>query len=288
LKRGPLAPRRVVVTLHDLIWLDHPHAHQVGGTWLTHEWFKHLASVGMPMTLRAADHVICGSNAVAQQVAPLMAPHRYSVVHQGINEVFFEAGTTYATPSTLGDAAGQPYVAAIGTSKPYKNVECLLRAFAQLPDALSHVRLVLIGDDGHLRKLPGMSAVEGRVTITPRVDDVELRAIVAHARLFVVPSLVEGFGLPALEAMALGTPTAAADTPAQCEVTGDGAFHFDPTSPTALAATITEALQNEPAARAIAERGKRRTTAFRWSTTATKTLALYERLLSRTIGKGPF
>jgi glycosyltransferase involved in cell wall biosynthesis len=279
LKRSRVAPCHVVVTLHDLIWLDHQHAHQVGGSWLAAEWFKQVAASGIPQTLRAADHVICVSDTTATRAAQWVLPERRTVVLQGVNEVFFEPAGSEQFSGTLG--GDRPYLAAFGVSKPYKNLQCLLSAFANLPNALSHVRLVLIGDDGGVGALVAAANLDGRVTVTSRVNDAELRSIVARARLFVVPSLVEGFGLPALEAMALGAPVAVADTPALREVVGAGALRFDPRNPGALAAIITDVLQNDSLARSLALSGRERAATFRWSITAAKTLAVYEKLLGR-------
>jgi glycosyltransferase involved in cell wall biosynthesis len=128
--------------------------------------------------------------------------------------------------------------------------------------------------------LLGTADLNGRVTVTPRVNDADLRSIVAHARLFVVPSLVEGFGLPALEAMALGTPVAVADTPALGEVTGTGALRFDPMNPARLSAIISNVLGDDSLGRELSRRGKERAAGFRWSITAAKTLGVYDKLLA--------
>ena len=277
LKSSPVAPRHVVVTLHDLIWLDQQHAHQVDRNWLAAEWFKQLAAKSIPYTLRTADHVICVSDTTAERAAQWVAPERRTVVLQGVNEVFFEPADAPSPRALVGD---RPYIAAFGSSKLYKNVQCLIRALANLPGALSHVHLVLIGDDGGVGALVSAADLNGRVTVTSRVNDHELRSIVAHARLFVVPSLVEGFGLPALEAMALGTPVAVADTPALREVAGAGAFRFDPLNADALSAIISDVLRNDSSGRAIALCGKERAAEFRWSITAAKTLAVYDKLLA--------
>jgi glycosyltransferase involved in cell wall biosynthesis len=200
-------------------------------------------------------------------------------VLQGVNEVFFDSGAG-AEPAPLALVGDRPYVAAFGVSKPYKNLVCLLRAFERLPDALSHTQLVLIGNDGGVGALLGTADLNGRVTVTSRVNDADLRSIVAHARLFVVPSLVEGFGLPALEAMALGTPVAVADAPALREVTGTGAVPFDPMDPARLSAIISNLLRDDSLGRDLSRRGKERAAGFRWSITAAKTLGVYDKLLS--------
>jgi glycosyltransferase involved in cell wall biosynthesis len=102
------------------------------------------------------------------------------------------------------------------------------------------------------------------------------------AAIFVVPSLVEGFGLPALEAMALGTPLIVSDTPALREVTGDAALAFDPFSDAALASAIATLLDDDGLRAELAARGRRRARAFEWSRCAEQTLAVYDRVLQTT------
>lgn len=282
-RRGPSAPSRVVVTLHDLIWIDH--AHHVRRNWIAAEWLRRFGGFAIPYALRSADHVICDSKTTAQRAASWVAADRRSTIYLGVDEAFFDA--EIGTPASLAHVLdrGVPYVAALGVGKAYKNVQCLVRAFAALLLEWPHVHLVLIGGDGGI--LPEVLA--GRlldcVTVTPRVSDAELRSIIALSRMFIVPSLVEGFGLPALEAMAVGTPVAAADNPALNEITGDAAVHFDPLDPGQLTGILRDVLQNDALHRSLSERGRRRAAGFRWSVTAAQTLAVYEALLTAGSGR---
>jgi glycosyltransferase involved in cell wall biosynthesis len=97
--------------------------------------------------------------------------------------------------------------------------------------------------------------------------------------VFVVPSTVEGFGLPVGEAMALGTPVVVSNTPALREVAGDAALAFEASDPTQLAKALTRLLADENLRREMAARGQRRASQFRWPQAAARTLALYDLLL---------
>ncbi len=132
-----------------------------------------------------------------------------------------------------------PYLVCISNLRPHKNLLLLLRAFEQVSDRLPH-RLVLVGKSEGFRS--GSREVSAIITrLAHRIDftgfqpDPELRSCVAGADALVVPSLYEGFGLPALEAMASGTPVIAARAGALPEVCGDCALFFDPFSVQELA-----------------------------------------------------
>src|SRR5581483_5704097 len=141
------------------------------------------------------------------------------------------------------------------------------------------VQLLLIGGDGGARDLIERGGLADRVRITGPLEDTELRALIRGVAVFVVPSLVEGFGLPVLEAMALGTPVVVSDTPALREVAGDAAIAFDPRQPPTLAAALTRVLNEEGLSSRMSAAGRERARQFDWRRTATETLAVYDRVL---------
>jgi glycosyltransferase involved in cell wall biosynthesis len=278
LRRGRFAPRRIVVTLHDLIWIDP--VHRAHHNWLAAEWLERFGRAAIPHALRLADHVICGSNATSSRAAAWLTADRRTTVHYGLEEAWFR-------PAGLPAASSPSYIAAFGASKPYKNVESLVRAFARIRQRCPAVHLVLIGGDGGAGARIRSAALDSHVTITGSLNDHDLRALVSGARVFVVPSLVEGFGLPALEAMALGTPLVISDTEALREVTGGAALRFDPADPAQLADAIIRVLEDEAFGRDLSLRGRARAAQFRWSSTAAQTLAVYDRVLSTHPAPGP-
>lgn len=272
LRRGRLAPRRIVVTLHDLIWIDH--AHLVEQRWLAAEWLKRFGGAVIPHALRSADHVICVSRATARRAAEWLPIDRTTIVHHGVDERWF------APP--VASSAGEPYVAAFGVPKAYKNIACLVRAFRDVRGQWPGLRLLLIGGDGGVGREIRAAGLDPFVTVTGCLGEDDLLARMHGARLFVVPSLVEGFGLPALEAMAAGTPALVSAIEALQEVTGDAALTFDPQRPAHLAQVMTTALADGALRRDLAERGQRRAAEFRWPAAAAATLAVYDRVLQET------
>jgi glycosyltransferase involved in cell wall biosynthesis len=283
LRSGRFAPRRIVVTLHDLIWIDH--AHDAGQNWLAAEWLERFGRAAIPYALRTADHVICGSDATSNRAAAWLTADRKTTVHYGIEDAWLVPAAAPAAASPA--AASPPYIAAFGVPKPYKNIALLVRAFARLRQRRPDVHLVLIGGDGGAGPQIRSAKLDAHVTVTGSLNDGDLRALVSGARVFVVPSLVEGFGLPALEAMALGTPLVISDTEALREVAGDAALRFDAADPAQLADVIIRALEDEALGRELAARGRVRAARFRWSRAAAQTLAVYDLVLNARPAPGP-
>jgi glycosyltransferase involved in cell wall biosynthesis len=266
------SPPRIVVTLHDLIWVDY--ARQVEPTLLHAWWRRRLGSTAIRYALATADHVLCNSEATRRAADRWIAPERTSVVCHGVAEPFFTASA--GAPR----AAGRTVIAAFGVAKRYKNVECLVRAFALIADARPALQLLLLGGNGGARDLIAQLGIADRVAITEPLADTELRASIGAAAVFVVPSLVEGFGLPVLEAMALGTPVIVSEIPALQEVAGDAALAFDPHQPETLAAALTKVLDDDRLGSLMSTAGRARARQFGWARTAEQTLAVYERLLT--------
>jgi glycosyltransferase involved in cell wall biosynthesis len=122
-------------------------------------------------------------------------------------------------------------------------------------------------------------ALGGRVRLTGEVDQHSLEQFFAHADALVFPSLYEGFGLPALEAMACGCPAIVSRAGSLPEVCGDAALYFDPMNPAELAASITQVLSSSDVRLDLRERGRRHAAQFQWDRCAERTLGLLEELV---------
>jgi glycosyltransferase involved in cell wall biosynthesis len=139
------------------------------------------------------------------------------------------------------------FVLAVGAHRPHKNFPVLLRALAALPEDLS---LVIVGQrDARFRSLPEALAalaaelgVGPRVLLVPEVADGVLPAVYRAATLVAFPSVAEGYGLPALEALAAGVPLLVSDIPVLAEVCGEAAVRVPPDDPAAWAGAITAIL----------------------------------------------
>jgi glycosyltransferase involved in cell wall biosynthesis len=175
------------------------------------------------------------------------------------------------------------YVLFVGTIEPRKNLTRLLHAFEALhADGLCDA-LVIVGKRGWLygdffAELE-RSSVRDAVLYPGYVPDESLPAIYAGARILAFPSLYEGFGLPALEAMACGTPVACSGTSALPEVVGDAALTFDPTSQDAIIEALRQLLRDADLRGELVQRGFERAARFSWDRVAAETQAVYDAVI---------
>jgi glycosyltransferase involved in cell wall biosynthesis len=147
-----------------------------------------------------------------------------------------------------------------------------------LPD----VQLVIGGKPGWLTEETFKQAklLGNRVTFTGYVADDDLPALYALADLLVMPSLYEGFGLPVLEAMSCGTPTACSNVSSLPEIAGDAALLFDPHDERAIAHAIAQGLSDTALRAALRARGLARAARFTWQRAAQQTFAVYQQVLN--------
>ena len=212
----PRARVPTIVTVHDLAVLRHPEVFPA--------WTRLYGRTALRPTLRAADRVFAVSEFSKRETAELAGvdPDRIDVVPNALEPVF----------SAEGEKADGEYVLAVGTVEPRKNLARVVEATAR-----AGVQLRLVGEAGW-----GETRVGGaHVTWLGRVDDAELAAAYRGARALVFPSLYEGFGIPALEAMACGTPVVTSARSAMAEVTDGAAVLVDPLDVASIAAGIDEA-----------------------------------------------
>jgi glycosyltransferase involved in cell wall biosynthesis len=177
----------------------------------------------------------------------------------------------------------RPYFIFVGNVKPHKNLLGFLDAFALVKDRLPHDLMVVGKQDGFRLGDPQSAlraqALGTRVRFLGALGSAELRRWVAFAQAAVLPSFYEGFGLPPLEAMAMGTPVVVSDRASLPEVCGDAALYITPESPDSIAEAL-ERLAGDPVLRQdLIDRGYERARTFSWEATLQKTLpALAEAL----------
>ena len=165
----------------------------------------------------------------------------------------------------------RPYFLYVGNVKPHKNLRRLLEAFALLASELPHDLLLAGRRRGFLTGDPEIAGRTGelgdRVRFTGFLEAAELRRTVAGAAGLVLPSLYEGFGLPAVEAMACGCPVLAARAGALPEVCGDAAIYCDPGDPADIAAGLRRLAVDVPLVRRLAAAGPGRARELSWDAT---------------------
>jgi glycosyltransferase involved in cell wall biosynthesis len=167
----------------------------------------------------------------------------------------------------------------VGQGSPYKNHANIVRAFLQATHDRPDLRLVLVRRfarvDGEMRSLLSQPDVRRKVIAHPFVPSEVLLGLYGHARMLVFASHYEGCGMPAMEAMALGTPVVASRAPAVIEMTGNAALHVESTDVADIASKIRRLLADEPLRKQLIEAGLRRVKDFSWDQCARETLDFY-------------
>ncbi len=197
-------------------------------------------------------------------------------IDAGVSSEFLSLARQPANPAVVeGLNIRKPFLLYVGALDWRKNVTGAVAGFARLPRSLRDgVQFVLAGDthDKDLQKVRALWAEagleEGQLRILGHVDDAVLVQLYRHTDLVLQPSLMEGFGLTALEAMHCGAPVIAADAGALPEVVGDARALFDPEQPDAIAARMAEFLSDKALVRAMVAHGEQQARAFSWERTA--------------------
>jgi glycosyltransferase involved in cell wall biosynthesis len=185
----------------------------------------------------------------------------------------FERGPGLVATSRAALDLPERYLLHVGVRRPHKNQETLVRAFARLSRTEPDLHLVLVGkrDERFHDPVPGLVGrlhLADRVRVIPSVPEDLLPGVFAGAAVFAFPSFVEGFGMPLLEAMAVGTPVVAARTPAVAEVAGEAAILVPPADADGFAEAIARTLHDEGLRSRLRERGRGRVDRFRWTDSA--------------------
>jgi glycosyltransferase involved in cell wall biosynthesis len=261
-----------VVSILDLIYHHYPAT------------FPKAAQKGLefviPRGMRRADRIVSISAATADDLAA-----SYGIDRGKIDVTLLGAG--FAEPAevlsreALTERIGLPegdFALSVASGHEHKNIPRLLEAFATLgPDR----RLVVVGrsglEDEQLSALAKTLGVSDRILFTGWIDEAALEGIYRVAKLFVYPTLMEGFGLPVLEAMHRGVPVTCSNTSSLPEVAGDAALTFDPLDTAAIAASIEQLFTDEPLRNSLIERGFEQARGFTWEKCAQETLASYAR-----------
>ncbi|MCL5025311.1 MAG: glycosyltransferase family 4 protein [Chloroflexi bacterium] len=268
----------VVLTVHDLAFARYPDT--VKG--LNRFYLSRMVA----SSVARADAIISVSSFTARELSSLfrLPPERVSVVPEGVEDIFhLPSGDEDTEIASLGLA--RPYVLAVGTLEPRKNLGTLLEAFALFRQRVPGYQLAIVGEhDWGYRPLAARLAalgLDGEARLMGSVPDEVLAGIYQRADLLVYPSRYEGFGLPPLEAMACGTPVIAANTSSIPEVVGDAGLFFAADDAGELAAKMVSLATDARQRDELRGRGLKRAASFTWERTAEMTLQLYRSVIMR-------
>jgi len=228
---------------------------------------------------RRARAVICISDFTVAELQRLTLPSPQIVrrIYDGVDNSWFQFSET---PSPH----ARPYLVYVGNVKPHKNLRTLLDAFGRVKESIAENLIIvgkregfIFGDDNIAEYAQNLGE---RVMFTGYVSDNLLHQYVAHATALVFPSLYEGFGLPAVEAMAAGCPVLASNAASIPEVCGDAALYCDARNPDDLAQKMRRITQDAELRETLRQRGLQRARVFSWDRCADETCVVIEEVLA--------
>ncbi len=272
-----LTNSRTIFTLGDVTFISHPHTHShLNRTYL--RWM-------MPHFIRRADAVLAISHSTLREASAFYPEihNKGRVIYPAVGPQFCRI-TEPARLETIRRGYNLPdqFVLYVGTLEPRKNLPIFLKAFQQAQAELPDFKLVIAGKKGWLYgdifATVHSLGLTDRVIFTDFVSDEDLPALYTLAKLFVYPSLYEGFGLPVLEAMACGAPVLCSNTSSLPEVAGEAAILINPNDVRGWAQAMAQVIKNETLRDDLIQRGFRQAARFTWEATARQTRQLYREL----------
>ncbi len=275
----PPASARTVLTVHDLSFLRVPQCAEPS--------LRAYLSCVVPRSVAQADRVLADShNTKADVVELLGAPEeKVDVVPAGVEDRFRPIADTRQLEAVRRkyNLGSRPFILSVGTLEPRKNFSGLMEGYALLRKMGQYPhRLVIAGGRGWLYE--GIFDTARRLQLGDDVHfagfvaDEDLPALYNLADLFAFPTLYEGFGLPALEAMACGTPVVTATNSCMPELVGDAALLVEATDVAGLAEAMGRVLTDSALRESLAARGLARARLFTWTQAAHKLLQAYDRV----------
>src|SRR5215813_285971 len=278
---------RKIVIIHDVIAETYPQLT------LPHPIQRLFWRAKVALGRRQADAIVTVSEFSRQGIARRfkLAPERIFVVGEASDPIFRRLPDARLTPflNSLGLSGDQRSIVYVGGFGPHKNLESLVDVFSRLAalPAYSDIRLVMVGEYEKevfhsyfrvIRQQVEKLGVAERVIFTGYLSDEELVVLLNCATALALPSLIEGFGLPAVEAAACGCPVIATTASPLPELLGEGAIYIDPHNPVELEEAITGVLESESLRWKMTEAGLAAAGRLTWETAARQMMALIDNM----------
>ena len=282
-----------VLTVHDL--LEHMYGSRDASSFRRSAHFYLTRRV-----LRKASRVIAVSQFTKNEIEKLFSipGRRIEVVYNAIDERFLHGHATEADREMIAQRylVNYPFVLYAGAIRPHKNVVRIIEAFSSLKnelqkeDYLPDLKLIIIGDDlsshPRLRRTVVRSGVQNDVRFLGFVPIEVLRIFYDVAKVFVFPSLYEGFGLPPLEAMAHGTPVVTSNTSSLPEVAGNAALLVNPENVFEIRRGLQRVLVDATLRERMKQRGYEQAQRFSWTNSVSRILEIYREVAGEKLSRG--
>lgn len=277
----------LIITMHDLTVSHFPSIRSTTlplPIWKTKRFLYHIV---LWIALQRARTIITVSDFVKGEVQRHypFTKDKIVVTHEAVEQLFINRAQQmplndpHINAAKLQYGIKDQYLIYIGNVHPHKNIERVIRVFCRLHEKLPNVQLVLAGKDDYFQKRLKMETgkwkLENSIVWTGFVPDDDLIALLKGAAAFVFPSLMEGFGIPPLEAMACGTPTIVSNAASLPEVCGDASAYFNPKDEDEMYARMNEVLTNADLRAQLIQKGYQQTAKYSWKTLAQQTYQTY-------------
>ncbi len=271
-------PAPTVVTIHDMVWYDHPEYFPI--------WQRNFMKLFVPQAAYHADAVIANSECTRQDIMSKLgiSPQKVYVTHLGIS------GNFSVLPLEKVQRIKQKYrvdnyIFVVGSVEPRKNLERLFTAFAELRGKYPEVILIHVGTgmwkSSHVFSIVDQKGLTNSVRFLWDIPRDDLIALYNGALFSIFPSLYEGFGLPVVEAMACGCPVITSNISSLPEVAGEAAQLVDPYDVGQIKQAMDLFLGDTSTRSEYALKGRERARQFSWAKCAQETYQVYCKVLEK-------
>ena len=271
---------KVILTVYDLVVELFPETME--------EKNRELLRKEMQRSIKRADHIITISNSAKAELINVLGVNaeNIDIISPGVDYDVFNARINDEMKSKTKQKYDLPdeYILYLGTLEPRKNISSLIKAFIKLKkEKKISEKLVIAGKKGwnyeNIYKIIYENNFKDEIIFTGYVDESDKPAIYQLSKLFVFPSLYEGFGIPVLESMASGVPVIVSNTSSLPEVVGDAGILVDPQKVEDIEAAIYKVLTNEKLRTELIEKGLEQSKKFTWETSAGKLYEIYDKVV---------
>ncbi|MBI5408865.1 MAG: glycosyltransferase family 4 protein [Nitrospirae bacterium] len=266
---APAYYRDQIVTIHDLAFLRNP-------GWFSRAFYYYYRFL-IPQIAKNALKIVTVSNFSKKEIVELLKvpEEKVEVIYNAVSERFLAV-----SEKTIDYKHGE-YILAVSSINPRKNFKNLISAFGRLK--LSGVKLVIAGERKNIfadKELNNLIGENKNIIFYGYASDEDLISLYKNAKLFIYPSLYEGFGLSPLEAMACGCPVVVSNTTSLPEVCGDAAYYVDPFTVDSIAEGLNAVLTDEALRQGLIQKGLERVKLFSWEKSAKEHIKVFEEVLN--------
>lgn len=266
-----------VVTFHDIYILRNPDAFK--------KWQSTYAKYILPKVLHSGCTIICDSEFTKGEIIDRygIPENQFEVIHLGVSNNFriIENSDIISSVKKKYNLP-EDFLLYVGAIEPRKNIKTLLNALKIIENTID-IKLVISTSGGwkneEVHNMLKDAKLRERIINLGFVDIDDLPVLYNLAKIFIFPSIYEGFGLPVLEAMACGCPVIASDGSSLIEVVGDAGLIFEATNHEQLAFNIIKILSSTELSYQLSQKGLQRSKIFTWGNCAKKTLEVYKKLI---------